>query len=213
MKCVSANCTTHNLLGACAKQSSVNSVSTSINQFQLASSWLSLQSVKKSPFQVTPQEKWRFGCLWLRSRIRAQNNLSEPEQHLCLFKLNLCFALYQSSSSNLHCKLKLTKSRWTCVWTRQDFSSQLTGRDLLFAFSSHVMGKEGLSQGRLYGGVVQFTVGSLSGARLAGTEAICWLSLSATTTVPAIKDADFLCLAVWWMRVDIHSQLSSISVL
>ena len=35
--------------------------------------WLSSQSVKKSPFRVTLQEKWHFGCLWLRSRIRAHH--------------------------------------------------------------------------------------------------------------------------------------------
>ena len=32
MKCVSANCTTHHLLGACAKQSSVNSASTLVGK-------------------------------------------------------------------------------------------------------------------------------------------------------------------------------------
>ena len=45
------------------------------------------------------QEKWYFGCLWLRSRISAHNKLSEAEQLLGLFQFNLLFALYQSSNS------------------------------------------------------------------------------------------------------------------
>ena len=35
------------------------------------------------------------------------------------------------------------KSRWTCVWIEQDFSSSVTGSDLLFAVSANWMGKEG----------------------------------------------------------------------
>ena len=58
---------------------------------------------------MTRQEKWRFGFLWFRSWIRAHNKLSEAEQLLGLFHFTLLLALYQSSSSNLHCKLKSTK--------------------------------------------------------------------------------------------------------
>ena len=43
---------------------------------------------------------------WLRSRIRAYNKLSQVEQLLGLFQFNLLLAMYQSSSSNLHCKPK-----------------------------------------------------------------------------------------------------------
>ena len=102
-------------LTTCRAPAQTSPVSTqcqlSVNWYQLASSWLSLHSVKKSPFQLTLQEKWRFGCLWFRSRTRAYNKLSEAEQFLSLFQFNLFFAaaLYQSSSSNLPCKLKSTK--------------------------------------------------------------------------------------------------------
>ena len=105
--CVSANGTTHHLVGAGAKQflASVNSVPT---QYQLVSSRL---RVKKSPFRVTLQEKWHFGCLWLRSRIRAHNKLSEVEQLLGLLQLALCPVSIRvlNVTSNLHCKLKSTK--------------------------------------------------------------------------------------------------------
>ena len=47
--CVSANATTHNLLVACAKHSSVHS-QLSVNNYQLISSWLLLQSAIMSPF-------------------------------------------------------------------------------------------------------------------------------------------------------------------
>ena len=46
---------------------------------------MSLQSVKKSPFQVTLQEKWLFGGRWLRYRIRTHNKPTEVEQLLGLF--------------------------------------------------------------------------------------------------------------------------------
>ena len=92
---------------------------------QTSAFWLSSrQSVKKSPFRVTLQEKWHFGCLWLRSRIRAHNKLSEAEQLLGLFQLNLLFALYQSSSSHSHCQLKSTKVSLDLCLTRPDFLSQ-----------------------------------------------------------------------------------------
>ena len=55
---------------------------------------------KKSPFQVTLQDKWLFGYLWLSSRIRAHNKLSETGQLLGLFQYICLFALYQPSSSN-----------------------------------------------------------------------------------------------------------------
>ena len=47
--------------------------------------------------------------LWLRTRIRAHNKLSEAKQLLGLFQFNMLFALYQSSSSNSHYKLKSMK--------------------------------------------------------------------------------------------------------
>ena len=81
-------------------------------------------SVKKSPFLVTLQEKWHFGCcLWLRSRIRAHNKRSEAAR-----------------GPVSQCKLKSPR---TCVWTGQYFSSKLTGSYLLFAVSAHGKGKEG----------------------------------------------------------------------
>ena len=72
--CVSANDTTHNLLGAGVKQPSVNSVQ--LLSYQLTRKSVS-SSVKKSPFRVTLQGKWRFGCLYLRSRIRVHNKFTD----------------------------------------------------------------------------------------------------------------------------------------
>ena len=87
-------------------------VSTSINWYQDGWHWLSLQShsVKKSPFLVILQEKWLFGCLWLRPRIRTHNNfnLSEAKQPFGPVSVNL-LALYQSSCSNSHSKMKSMK--------------------------------------------------------------------------------------------------------
>ena len=86
-------------------------MSTCINYYQLVSNCLSLQIDKKSPFRLTLQEKWLFGCHWHRSRTRAHNRdkLSEAEQLLGLFHCNFLFALYQPSCSSSHCKLKSTK--------------------------------------------------------------------------------------------------------
>ena len=80
----------------------------------------------KVPDEVTLQEKWLFGCLWLRYRIRTHNKPSQVGQLLGLFPCIILFGLYQSSSSNLHYKLKSTKSRRTYVLTKQDFSSSIT---------------------------------------------------------------------------------------
>ena len=107
---LSANTSTHNLLGAGAKPFSVNSESTSINT-AVSSSWLSLPIDKKSSCQVTLQEKWLFGCLWCRSRIRAHNKLWGK---IALGPVSAHLSLY-SSSSHLDCKLKST----TWVWTSQ----------------------------------------------------------------------------------------------
>ena len=76
----------HNLLGTSAKQFSVKSVLTSINP---VSNWLSLPIDKKSPCQVTLQEKCLFICLlWCKSRIiRAHNKLSEAEKFRKSFTL------------------------------------------------------------------------------------------------------------------------------
>ena len=86
----------------------------SVNYYQLISTCINLYQVvclvkvsKSRPFLVTLQEKWLFGGLWLRSRIRAQNKLSEAK--LRLFEYIYLSALFQSSSSNSHSKLKLTK--------------------------------------------------------------------------------------------------------
>ena len=58
---------------------------------------------------------------------------------------DLLFALYQSSGLNSNCKLKFTKvlADLCLPGTRQDFSSWLTGSNLLFAVSTYGMGKEG----------------------------------------------------------------------
>ena len=53
--------------------------------------------------------KWIFGCLLGRPRIRAHNKLSEAEKLLDLSQYIFLFTIHQSSSSNLHCKLKLRK--------------------------------------------------------------------------------------------------------
>ena len=107
--------TTAWLLMACTKQPKVNSVSTGFNYYQLVSSCLPLQSVKKSPFWVTVQEKWLDGWLWLRSRIRAHIELSEAEQLLGLFQyIYLCInplALISTISWNQRKSCK--KHVWT----------------------------------------------------------------------------------------------------
>ena len=91
------------LLGRCRRKTvqslSVHSVSTSIIWYTLVSNQLSLQSVKKSPFRVTIQEKLLFGCLWLRSRIR-QALWGRTALQVRLFQYIFLFALYQSLSSN-----------------------------------------------------------------------------------------------------------------
>ena len=91
-------------------------------------------STQCQSFQATLRAKWLFGRLWLRSRIRAHNKLSETVQLLGLFQCNLLFALYQFSNSNWHCKLKLMK---VTADQCQDFWSDL------FAVSSYGQGKEG----------------------------------------------------------------------
>ena len=67
-------------------------------QQQVVCLFKQVQSEKKVDFWVTLKEKWHFGRLWLRSGIRA---------HMCLglFRYICLFAMYQSSSSNSHCKL------------------------------------------------------------------------------------------------------------
>ena len=58
MQCVSANATTHHLLGAGTKQPSVNSVSTQsqLVSYRFESSCLPLHSVKKLPFKLLFKE-------------------------------------------------------------------------------------------------------------------------------------------------------------
>ena len=113
----------------------VNSVSTSIivsTSIKFISTSIKLADSskwQKSRFQVCLQEKWLFGCFWIRSRIRAFNKLSEAEQlldlsqYIFLFALHHIFALHQFSSSIWHCKL-------------------VTGSDLVFAVSAYRMGTE-----------------------------------------------------------------------
>ena len=70
-------CQHQQLLGPCALSTHSQLVSKSINSVSLklavSAKW------QRSPCHVTHQEKWLFGCLWFRSRIRAQNKLSEVE--------------------------------------------------------------------------------------------------------------------------------------
>ena len=104
-------CTIHwhhlRLLGSCAKQLSVNLyllVSTSIKLAVFS-------KCQKVAFSSDSSiNMFCFGCLWLRSRIRAHNKLSEAKQLLGLFQYIVLLSLYQSSSSCLHYKLKLTKA-------------------------------------------------------------------------------------------------------
>ena len=71
----------------------------------------------------------------LRSWIRAHNKLYEAEQLLGLLQYTFLFALYQSWTlieiELLKCIISWNwrKSRQTCVWTNQDFSSSITGSD------------------------------------------------------------------------------------
>ena len=99
------------------RRRSVNSVSTSINQYQLevpsqlVSSWPILQSEEGHLFRWTWifETKWLFGCFWIRSRIGSFNKLSEALQFLGLSQYIILFALHQSSSSNSHYKLESMK--------------------------------------------------------------------------------------------------------
>ena len=63
----------------------------SVNWYQLVSSWLPLQSVKKSPLQVTIQGKWLFavsGSPWhWQVQVQSSQHLW-AEQLLCLFSVS-----------------------------------------------------------------------------------------------------------------------------
>ena len=101
-----------------------------LNKYQVACLY-KVTNLKKSPFQVTLQEKWLF----------CHNKPSEAEQLLGLFQCNLLFPV-----SILKLKFVSSNQRmyqWTCVWTKQDFFSWLTGSNLLFAVNAYGMGKEG----------------------------------------------------------------------
>ena len=80
--------------------------------------------------------------------LSLAHKLSEAEQLLGQFQFNLLFALYPSSSSNLYCKVKLTKvtadvgldtARFLVTAHRKWVNSS----NLLFAVIAHGMGKEG----------------------------------------------------------------------
>ena len=50
-----------------------------------------------------------FGYLWCRYRIRAHNKVSDVEKLCDLSLYNFLFTMHQSTSSNLHCRLKSMK--------------------------------------------------------------------------------------------------------
>ena len=90
-------------------------LSANVNQYQLVSTSIKLvvsSECQKVTFSSTPQEKWLFGCLWLRPRIRAHYKPSvlEAEQLLGLFQYIFLLFLYQFPSSNLGYKLKSKKA-------------------------------------------------------------------------------------------------------
>ena len=121
-----------------AKQPSVNSVSNIINMYQRDQVG-SLFQVSK----VTLQEKWLFGCLWLRSRIRAHNKRSEAEQLLSLFQYIFLFARYRFPSKNAQCKLNSMKVSAELCLDRTNFLVVAHRKQPIFAFSTHGTGKEG----------------------------------------------------------------------
>ena len=87
-------------------------MSTKSSVFRLQCQKVSAKNLAKSHLF-----KWLFkknGILAVSSsdlglELTTLNKLSKEEQLLGLFQFNLLFALYQSSSSNSYCKLKLTK--------------------------------------------------------------------------------------------------------
>ena len=136
----------------------VNQCKVITNQCQPVSSWRSLQRVQKTPFSIDSSRKMEFGCLWLRSRIRAHNKLSEAKQLLGLFdSVGPCFSInFYLPCINpraLICSIRWNQQKprqaQTCVWTKQDFPSSLKARvkriNLLFVVSTVIygMGKDG----------------------------------------------------------------------
>ena len=67
----------------------------------------------------------------------------EAEQLLGLFNYIILFSLYQSSVLICTRSRNQRNSRRTFVWRKQDFSSSISGSDLLFAVCTYVMRMEG----------------------------------------------------------------------
>ena len=115
-----------------------------VNQYQLVSTWRTLQSDKSQLFKRIFEKN---GFLAVSG---SDLGLKLVTSFLRLVSLSQCiilFALHQFSSSTSHYKLELMKGlldlSLVLLWTTQDFCSPLTGSDLIFAVSTYEMGKEG----------------------------------------------------------------------
>ena len=117
----------HHLLGACTKQFSVNSVSTSIN--------VSTQYQAGCLFQVTNVTLSSVGFVWCRSRFRPHTASQQVNWGRKLLDLSqyyiFLFTMHQSSSSHF-CTVSW-KSCQTWVWTSQVCLSLLTWSNKHFA--------------------------------------------------------------------------------
>ena len=141
--CVSANGTTHHLLGADTNKSSVNSVSTSITSYQLVSTRIKLVVSSKCQKVTFSSDSSRKMAIWQSSQQQAllgRTALGPVSVHhsLCPVSIpKLIEAIICTISRNQR------RSQRISVWRKQDFSASLTGSDQLFADSAYGMGKEG----------------------------------------------------------------------
>ena len=116
-----------------------------INQHQVVSTSIKLFfKLTKVTFSSGSSRKMAF-WLFLDQRIRACIKLPEAVQLLDLCHcVSTSFSLPCINSQALICTISWNQSKasQTCLWTRQDFCSPLTGSDLIFAVSACGMGKE-----------------------------------------------------------------------
>ena len=145
IQCVSANTTTYHLLGAGANQSCVNTMST---QCQAVSTSIKLpvpSRCQKSSFQLALQGKWLSAAFDSESQILDQSLLQAllGRTVLGLFQFNLLLAVYQSSSSDSHCRLKSLKVKADLCLDKVRFLCMAHSGTILFAVNTSGMGKEG----------------------------------------------------------------------
>ena len=105
-----------------------------------------VQSVKKVFFLGDCSRKMAF---WLSLELELTTSSLRQDSSWACFSTSVSLPCINPQALIRTISWNQRKSRWTCIWTKQDFSS-ITGSNLPFAVSAYWMGKKGQKSPNVY---------------------------------------------------------------